>query len=360
MSRPYDSPPASRPGHGTRRAVRGSVVALMLAVGAAACDDVLVAGPLPESGNVEAVVGAAVVQSDTGVVVNGVAVLRHSSLGNALWLDRSETFTFGGFPEIGYPQSIDYGLVWRVHLTHEIREQRGDSLIFRFTDHGDVAVAGVAMEKLTDLPAVGPSVPVRFENFIRYHVRSSIYLEWLHASPTHDRGPFHDDLVAGRPLAVTSTGSDAVAPVTAAFAARPFTALVRIENDGTLPLRGAVPVIDVDHPLALVFDRPLDPERAYIIIHPMHTPQHQQPATRTAFLQPRTPSQRVVIPPHILRQLVGDAPGDRFPFRAIIVDALVEEDVFAGRFTAAGSDDAEFSLPFVQRGETVIHLYLRR
>jgi hypothetical protein len=208
MSRTHHSSPASRPAHGIPRAAGGPVVALLFALGAAGCDDTLVAGPLPEAGNVEAVIGAAVVQSDTGVVVNGAAVLRHPSLGQALGLERFETFSFGGFPEIGYPQSVDYTLVWRLNLTHEVREQRGDSLVFRFHDHGDVDIAGIAMEKLTDLPAVAPNSPVRFENFIRYHLHSSIYLDWVHAVPTHDVSAFHDDLVAGRPLAVRSTGGE--------------------------------------------------------------------------------------------------------------------------------------------------------
>jgi hypothetical protein len=286
-------------------------------------------------------------------------VLRHPNLGQALWLERSETFSFGGFPEIGYPQSVDYTLIWGVHLSHEVREQRGDSLIFRFHDHGYVDIAGVTMDKLTDLPTVGPTTPIRLENFIRYHLRSSLYLDWLHAAPTHDVSAFHHDLVAGRPLDVRSTGSSGVEAVQASFAARPFTALKGIENDGAIELRGAVPVIDVEHPLVLTFDRPLDPANAFIIIHPMRTQQHQPHGARAAFLQPRSPSQRVVIPPHILRQLVGDAAGQDVPFRAIIVDVQVEEDVFAGRFTGGEGDDGEFSLPFVQRGETVVHLYLR-
>jgi hypothetical protein len=358
MSRSHGSQLSARPNHGMAGAVPTVLATLVLVLTATACDELLVAGPLPEVGNVAAEIGAAVVESDTGIVVNGRPVLSHPNNGQALWVDRFERYDFAGFPELDYPQSARYGLSWRIMLTHEEREQRGDSTIFRFRDHGDVAVASVPMEQLTDPPHLPPGAPpVRFENFVRYLLLSYHRIDWNHGQTTEDQTPFQGDLAAGRELALESTGSHEVLPGRATFAIRPFTLLTGLENNEALQLaRSTVPVIDVGEPLVLTFDRPFDAARSYVLLHPMHP--HLQPGTRAAFIQTRSPSERVVIPPHLLRQLV-DGAAPKTAFRAIIVDILVAPDALPGAFTdALGS--SSFSLPLVQRAETSVHLYLRR
>lgn len=358
MSRREHPTSGPRPGPGTRRAVPTAPLALALALGAMACDDMLVDGPVDEAGNVEAVIGAAVVEADTGIVVNGQSVIRYPHNGAALWLDRFERFDFGGFPELDYQQPARYGQSWRIMLAHRHPpEERGDSTIFRYHDHGDAAVAGVPMGKHTDIPHLGPGAPpIRFESFIHYHLPTAAEVEWMHGgSTTFVQTPFHDHLAAGHEILIETTGSDEVLPVQTTFSARPFILLTGLENRGVVDLaRSAVPVIHVEDPLVLTFDRPLDAARSYVVLHPMHP--HLQPGTRAVFLQTRSPAQRVVIPPHVLRQLVDDA-ADQTAFRAIIVDILVQDDAFTGAFTD-GADT--FSLPFVQRAETSVHLYLRR
>jgi hypothetical protein len=109
------------------------------------------------------------VVSDTGVVVNGRPIVHYPSNGQALWVDRFDHYRFGGFAELDLPQSTRHSLTWWVMVTHgNAPEQRGDSTIFSFVDHGQASIAGVPMEKLTHLPHVGPGMPVRHENFIRY------------------------------------------------------------------------------------------------------------------------------------------------------------------------------------------------
>lgn len=342
-----------------RRAYRPAplLVAALAAV-SWACDDVLVAGALPEVGNVDALIGAAIVESDTGVVVNGRTVLGHPDNSQALWLDRIERFEGGGFPELDYPQSTRYSHTWRIALMHAHPPlQDGDTTVFRFHDHGDVAVEGVAMEKLTERPGVGPGSRVRFDNFIRYHLPTQSYAEWMDGGTTvFAATPFHGDLAQGRELMVRTTGSDDALPVQATFAARPFARVSGIENNGDIPLHGPVPVVDTRAPVILAFDRPLDPERAFVALIPFPA----QNGARTAFIQPRSASQRLVIPPHVLRQLVEGAPTTRTAFRAIVIEIMTSDDTFAGRFSAGHADVDTFSLPFVQRSETSMNLYLER
>jgi hypothetical protein len=342
-----------------RRAKRPAplLVAALAAV-SWSCDDVLVAGALPEAGNVDALIGAAIVESDTGVVVNGLTVLGHPGNSRALWLDRTERFEGGGFPELDSPQSTRYSHSWRILLMHaHPPQQEGDTTVFRFYDHGDVAVEGVAMEKLTDAPVVGPGSRVRFDTFIRYHLPTQSYAEWMDGGSTvFAATPFHSDLAQGRELTIRTSGSDEALPVQAAFSARTFARLSGIENNGDIPLHGPVPVLDTRHPFVVAFDRPLDPERAFVALIPFPA----QNGARTAFIQPRSASQRLVIPPHVLRQLVESAPTTRTAFRALVIEIMTSDHVFTGRFRAGHADQDTFSLPFVQRSETSMNLYLER
>lgn len=341
-----------------RRRVVPLLAVLTLLALLAGCEDILVDGPLQEQGNVRAEIGVAVVESDSGTVVNGRQVMSYPPKSRALWLDRFERFDLGGFPELDYAQDARHSESWRVMLTHaHPPEQRGDSTIFRYHDHGQVSLAGVPMEKLTDLPDLGPSAPsIRFENFIRYLLSTAVDVEWMDGRTTHFvRLPFHDDLVAGRDVALESTGSDDALPVQATFTAVALARLTAVENAGVVDLRsGGVPVVYVDQPLVLEFDAALDPQHAYMILHPMGS--HAQPGAR-AFIQTRSPTSRVVIPPELLRALVAQATTP-IAYRATIVEVRVQEDVLTGQLAHDEPDQSGFALPFVQRGETSVHLYL--
>jgi hypothetical protein len=350
--------------------VRSNRIAGIAALGVMAvlggCDDLLVQGPPADLGNVEFTLGGGVEQTDTAVVVGGRTVVRHPSIDRSLWLDRFERFTHGGFPELGYEQAERYSLSWRLQLTHgHPPEERGDSTILWYVDHGQAAVAhgsldGVVMDRLTDLPHVSPGTPMRFENFVRYHSVSYTHVDWQNGgSTTFVNAPYHAGLVAGASLTVSTTGSEEAEPAAGSFAVRPFAALTGLENGVTLDLAGSMPVIDTEEPLVFVFDRPLDPERSYIFIVPFAG----HPELLSAFVQPQWPSGRVVLLPHVLRQLMPAAGAGPVAFRAFVVEIHVQEDVFAGSLAGHHPDDsdrAEFSLPFVQRGETTVHFYLRR
>jgi hypothetical protein len=328
-----------------------------------ACDDLLVQGPPGDLGNVEVTLGGGVVATDTAVVVDGRTVVRHPSIDRALWLDRFERFVYGGFPELGYEQAERYSLGWRIMLTHgHPPETRGDTTVLRYVDHGDATVGqatggGVVMDKLTDLPHVAPGTPLQFESFIRYHSPSYVHADWqAGGSTTFVDAPYHAGLVAGQSLALETTGSREAEPASSSFAARPFAALTGLENGVALNLHGGMPVIDSEQPLVFVFDRPLDPERAYVLLAPFAGHAGALPA----FVQPQSPASRVVLLPHVLRQLIADAGAAPVAFRAFVVEIHVQDGIFAGRLAGDGPDAGEFSLPFVQRAETTVHLYLRR
>jgi hypothetical protein len=342
-----------------RGRARSFLITAVLALGVVACTDARVSGPADEAGNVEALIGAIVAQSDTGVVVNGRPVLSHPPNGRAVWLEQYERFDLGGFPELDHPQSADYWFASRVLLTHQEREEHGDSLIFRHHDHGDVLLAGQVMDRMTDPPAVGPGgPPIRFEDFLRYRLQTFLHIEWRHGATTAEQAPFHADLAAGRTLTLKSTGSAGASPVEAEITATPLSALVRIENDGPVALAGAVPVIDTRTSLVLQFDRPLDGSRAFVLLHPMFP--ERQPGVASVFLAPRSATDRVVVPPHVLGQLVAGAPRGSHAFRMIVLEVVVQDDVFTGILAPGSAGAKSFSLPFVQRRETALHLYLDR
>jgi hypothetical protein len=327
-----------------------------------ACDDLLVQGPPADLGNVEVTLGGGVVATDTAVVVDGRTVVRHPSIDRSFWLDRFERFVYGGFPELGYEQAERYSLTWRLMLTHgHPPETRSDSTVLRYVDHGDATVGnttagGVVMDKLTDLPHVAPGTPVQFESFVRYHSPSYVHADWqAGGSTTFVNASYYAGLMAGQSLALETTGSREAEPAAGSFAARPFAALTGLENGVALNLHGGMPVIDSEQLLVFAFDRPLDPERAYVLLVPFAG----HPGALPAFVQPRSPARRVVLLPHVLRQLIADAGAGPVAFRAVIVEIHVQDDIFAGRLSGDGPGAGEFSLPFVQRAETTVHLYLR-
>jgi hypothetical protein len=349
--------------------VRSNRVAGIAALGVlfvlGGCDDLLVQGPPDDLGNVEFTLGGGVEHTDTAVVVDGRTVVRHPSIDRSLWLDRFERFAHGGFPELGYEQAERYSLSWRLQLTHgHPPEERGDSTILRYVDHGQATVGhgnldDVVMDKLTDLPHVSPGTPIRFENFVRYHSVSYTHVAWQDGgSTTFVNAPYHAALLAGASLTVSTTGSEEAGPAAGSFVVRPFAALTGLENGVVLDLAGSMPVIDAEEPLVFVFDRALDPEWSYIFLVPFASQ-----SGLSAFVQPQWPSGRVVLLPHVLRQLVPTAGAGPVAFRAFVVEIHVQEGVFTGLLSGHDPDDpdpAEFSLPFVQRAETTVHFYLRR
>jgi hypothetical protein len=342
-----------RPWRQLRRRLPAIAPLLAAAVVAAGCDSGI-AGPGTEAGNVAFHLDATVMETDTGVVVDGRVVVRHPYNGRALWLARYNQYMLLGFPELDYPQSTIRSDAWRFYLMHEHPREPGDSLIFRFADHGEATLAGAAMTRYTDTPHFTPGLPIRFENFLSYGLHSSIHIRWAHGDITHDEAPFHAAVVGGQELLLQTTGSAEVEPVTARFAAPALASLTGLTNGEAVPLDDAAPTIRVAHALHLEFDRPLDPERAFIAFFPFT--RGAATSARRAFIQPRQAAQRVVIPAESLDTLLGGSGAQRQAYVLIVVEFDTQPDVLRGSFTAGG----EFALPFVHRSETVVHLYLER
>lgn len=332
---------------------------LLLAAGlvvTTGCGDTLVDGPTSDSGNVETRVGVVVAESDTGVTVDGETRVRHPNGTRAVWVDRFERYDFGTTPTLAITPPTRYGLSWRVMLTHEQpREERGDSLILGFYDHGEARIGGMVMDRLDDPPAVGPGAPVRFDSFVRYTASTFVRVEWQTGeAETFRHAPFHDDLVAGQPVILATSGSDQALPLEAAVTLRPFALLTGLANRGELSLGGNdAPIVDARHPLALDFSRPLDPERAYIVLHPVNAG-----GGTTAFVQPRAATYRVVIPALLLRTLAGAGAAAPVAYRVVIVEFHTEDDAIGGHLTDATPEPGSFTLPLVQRSETVVNVRL--
>ena len=334
------------------RTVHRTLVPLTLAL--AACDGVL--SPELQTGNVDPILGAAPVTTDTGVVVSDRWCLRVPSNGKALWLDRFLHFDFGGFPELQYPQNTRFSDAWRLQLTHEkTRVTRNDSTILSFVDHGDAAVADSTMEKLTTLPYVLPGSKVAFENWVRYLATSYTRVIWLAGNEQmFQYAPYHDRLVQGQPISITTTGSAAAGPVTATFSAYPTATLTRLENGDSLPLNASTPpVLNADRAVVFTFDRSLDPDRSYLLLIPFP---HQKGGAQRVFLRLRSAGNRVVIPPSLLGDLIANAGDPRVAYEVVIHEYWWKDNVFVGAFAQGG----DFSLPFVQESETVLLVYLER
>lgn len=311
-----------------------------------------VTAPTVEPGNVTVQLNATVEHTDTAVSVNGLSTLRFPSNGQALWLDRFDRYEFGGFPELEYPQDERRSVAWRLMLTHERPSiERNDSVIFSFFDHGSAAIQDSAMLKLTDLPHVGGGRAVGFDDFVRYLLSTSVVVDWM-TGGTLDFGTvsFHETLVSGGLLTLGTTGSEDADPLTATFSAEPFAQLVGMENGEPVDLEGGMPVISSDRSLALTFSRPLGPSGGAVILIPF------KGGGARAFVQTREPTDRWIIPAGTLAEMVAESAADQVAYSLFVLDYVAQANVVRGTL----ADGTPFSLPFVQRGETTLRLYLRR
>lgn len=321
----------------------------------AACDT----GTQPwlEAGNVYAYLDATVVQGDTGVTVNGAFRVRYPSPDRALWVGRVFHYDFGGFPQLDYQKDTRTQDSWVLMLTHQKSAvQRNDSTIFSYIDHGVATVDGDTIGKLTDLPYVSPGALIGFDNFVRYYETGSLTVTYLGGATPLDlvRTTWSDALKEGSTLTLQTTGSADSGPATAMFTALPMASLTAVENDGDVPLDvDTPPVIRTDRPLVLDFDRPLDPEHAFLLLVPL-PPYGAGTGARQAFLQPQAASDHIVIPDSVLWQLSSLSSMSQVAYMLIIKEVRWKDDVFAG--TLAGG--ISFTLPFVQASETVLLLFL--
>jgi len=272
-------------------------------------------------------------------------------------VDRFLHYDFGGFPAIDYRKDTRTQDAWVLMLTHrQAAVQRNDSTIFSFYDHGDATVDDDTIGKLTELPGVSPGAPIGFDNFVRYDETGSLTVTYLGGATPLDlvRTSWSDALETGATLTLRTTGSADAQPVTTMFAALPTASLTAVENDGAVPLDvDTPPVISIHHPLALTFDRPLDPEHTFLLLVPFPTGATGTGADR-AFLQPRTATDRIVIPDSVLWQTVAASSMSQVAYMLIIKEFRWQDDAFAGTVTGGGT----FSLPFVQASETALLLYL--
>jgi hypothetical protein len=337
------------------------IVLLTLLAGVTACDARPGAEPIyQDPGNVHALMNASMVFTDTGFVVNGTTRISHPGPDRALWMDRFERFDNGGFPELGYEQSTIYSLVWRLMLTHEHPASvRGDSTLLRFVDHGNVTVQGVGMEKFTDVPYVAPGVPIRFTNFVRYLATGRTRIEWLSGGVTDETATWFGPLaLTGGVRQLTTSGSAEATQYAGWFWVAPFASLQWITSGPPVPLRGAVPVVSADRPLAIGLDRVVDASTSFIVLAPVMP---GASAAGRAFIQPVGPTSRITIPSDVLRALVAPAGEDRTAYRLTLIEIHVQPFSMQGTLVDPEATSAlPFVLPLVQRSELTVHLYLQR
>lgn len=309
--------------------------------------------PAPGETGVLFAFDGSVVHSDSAVALNGRRIITYPSRDESVWLDRFLHFGFGGFTELGYPQPR-VSDSWRIQITdNETYIERNDSTILGYADHGVVTIEGVAAEKLTDLPVVMPGDPWGFENFVRYLTSSYQQVTWAGGEVTQFAlSDYHDRLIEGDAIEITSSGSAQMNAATGSFRAATVATLVGLENGESVSLAvDQPPTLHTDTTVVLEFDHPLDPARAYIMVIPFPG----APAgARGAFLQPIEAAERIVIPSPVLAELIHGTGGARVPYRIFIEEFATAPDVFTG--TRANGEP--FSLDYGQEGETSLLVWL--
>jgi hypothetical protein len=152
---------------------------------------------------------------------------------------------------------------------------------------------------------------------------------------------------SGDDLTLTTTGSEAAPATRTTFATRPMAHLIGVENGEAISFdRRDVPGIRTTASLALVFDRPLDPARAAVLMWPIRGDGAR------AWIQATEPASRWVIAADDLADLVAASIDDVLAYHVYVVEYTVQDSVMNG----ALADGTPYSLPFVQRSTTTLQV----
>lgn len=309
--------------------------------------------PTPRETGVAFRLDAAVEYSDSSVAVNGTRIIDYPPRDAAVFVEHFHHFSLGGFDHMPYDEDERVSESWRIGVADRVSiVERNDSTIWSYADHGTLSVEGTPTDKLTEIH-VTPGDPLGIENFVSYITSSSVHVTWVGGETTEfTLAEYHDDLVSGENIEITSTGSTETGAGAGSFRITPVARLTGIENGDPLSLDVDEPiVVRSDTTLVLEFERPLDPERAYILVMPYFG---APDAARGVFLQPLEAAERVVIPGAILAELVGDVDGGRIPYWIVIEEFATEDAVFTG----VRADGEPFALPYGQESETTVLMWL--
>lgn len=291
---------------------RPSALVLATLLGAIACSEPT---GLTDDPNVEVFAGVGVTSTEDAILVGGTPRIHLGNGPRMVIVSHQVEYDYGGLPDPVNEGLFDEG--WYIDVGRStLVEQRGDTLVRRYLDFGEVTIEGVpAMRLMNEEPFVThPQGEVRlYENYLIYRLSMYGYRRNRDGSEVlFVRQPFYDRMVAGASLSLVVGGSDEVEATEATISTRPGPRIVGLTSGDALDFETERQAIRVDRPLVLDLDREIDPDQALVRLFYVPLPGTTVDpgvvdAARLVFaLTGRT--SRVVIPPSALAELTAAAP----------------------------------------------------
>lgn len=322
---------------------RPSALVLATLLGAIACSEPT---GLSNDPNVEVFAGVGVTSTEDAIFVGGTPRIHLGSGPRMVIVSHQVEYDYGGLPE-----PVNDGLwddQWYMDVGRStFVEQRGDTLVRRYLDFGEVTLEGVpAMVLLNEEPHViddGNEIRLYENHLINRLVIYGYRRNRDGSEVSFVRQPFYDHMLTGAELSLVVGGSDDVEPTQATITARSVPRVVGLTSGAALDFETERQSVRIDRPLVLDLDREIDPDHALVRLFYVPLPGATVDpavldAARLVFaLTGRT--SRVVIPPSALAALAEMAPEEEADYILQINEYDYDEGLLELR--RVGSDAVE-------------------
>lgn len=307
-----------------------SVLVAIAIVLASACDS-SPTEPTLES-NVTVLAGAEVTTTDDAVLVGGQPRISFGKAPRGLYVQHFTEFSYGGLHQPVNDELV--GDSWYMDVGRTITRENGDTIFYRFLDFGDVALEGTRAHHVRiDTVRVyqgGGRVRV-YENGILNRVLIYSHRRNMDGTTvTFAHEPFYEEMIAGRAITVTASGSDDIGPTSGAVTLLPGARVTALSNGEPVDFERGRPVLRPHAPLVVELSRPLDPDRSLLYL--AYAPPHQSGVDLSVIrrasvsFQLRERTNRVVIPAAALAEAASHLPVEEGEYVFRISEYLVTED----------------------------------
>jgi hypothetical protein len=291
------------------------------------------AGPDLES-NVSVFAGGEMATTDEAVLVDGVPRVQLGKTPRGMFVQHMTEYTYGGPYERINDELV--GESWYLDVGRAIvARESGDTVFYRYLDFGDVALEGTAALHIEEdtvraYPA-GDHVRVD-QNYILDRVL--IYVHRLNMNGTtvsfvHE--PYYEDMIGGRAVELTASGSADIRPTAASLTFRPGARVTGLWNGADLAFDAEQPVLHPDVPLVVQLSRPLESVQSVLQLFYAPPPgSGVDPETirrASVCFQLKSRSDRVVIPAEALAEAASHLPVEEGLFIFRIYEYLPQNDV---------------------------------
>ena len=314
-------------------------------------------GPLDTEDVLRVATGENVQVMESAILVGGRPAIDLGRGDSSLFVSRFTEYQYGGWLDV--EQDILKVEDWYIDLQYAFDEvARGDTLVHTYLDYGTATIEGHEMMKVTGLPDVRgwePPAPYPlFENLVLYRALLGSRTTTLDGNTiAFPEAPYRDAFLAGEPVTLQTSGTDAITPATATFSVKPYSTLVGMQSGDALDFERERPVIRAGEDLVLEFDRPLRPEETFIALIPLfgvgqpYSPEVRRQAT--ARVQLLEPTDQVRLPSDVLQEIKSHTEG-AFEYTLTIFEVAHDPDVTVD--VQDRQTGARYAVPFVQRNHT--------